>query len=132
MRVTSGSHTITVEDANDCTTSTSVILTEPVAVAITQEPVDASGLIGKSIILTVAAVGENVTYQWQKDGTPINAATEATYRIPAARPTDSGVYSVVVQGCSHRYLRRRVTVRVDDTVAPTIECPSRDCPIRGS
>jgi hypothetical protein len=37
-----------------------------------------------------------LTYQWQKNGINLPAATNATFFIPSTHPPDTGVYSVVV------------------------------------
>ena len=47
-----------------------------------------------------ASVTANNTtgYQWEKDGTPIFAASNASFTIASAQPSDAGVFKVLVKG----------------------------------
>lgn len=52
---------------------------------------------GQDATLAVGAVGSGVlTYQWFKNGAPINGATNQICLIPSTQFTDAGFYSVVV------------------------------------
>lgn len=52
---------------------------------------------GQNATISVVASGtQPLTYQWQKNGTNIVGATNATYVISNAQTTDSGNYTVVV------------------------------------
>ncbi len=48
--------------------------------------------VGESIILTVEVGGTANQYQWLKDGSEINGATDDTLQIESADTTDTGVY----------------------------------------
>lgn len=50
---------------------------------------------GGQLQLTVAASGRNLTYQWQRNGTPIVGATEASF-AKAFVASDAGSYAVIV------------------------------------
>ncbi len=65
-----------------------VIVTPPASVTV---------LEGDPAALSVAAQGgDNLTYQWFKDGQAVEGATGATLSVPAARLSDAGSYSVRV------------------------------------
>ena len=65
--------------------------------AITTQPRSQLGFWGKSATFTVAATGEQpMSYQWQKGGTPITGASDASLVLTNLQMTDAGAYSVVV------------------------------------
>ena len=47
---------------------------------------------GGTITLKVVAVGRNLTYEWQQDGTKIGGATTAEYTITGANGGNKGMY----------------------------------------
>jgi hypothetical protein len=51
---------------------------------------------GGSLKLTVVAAGGALKYQWQKDGSALAGATNATYLVSSAAVSDAGAYKVVV------------------------------------
>ena len=64
------------------------IVTEPQPTEVPQ---------GESATFSVVAGGtEPYTYQWYKDGEPIDGATGSELTIPVAGPADAGTYSVEV------------------------------------
>lgn len=65
-----------------------IILSQPAANVAADE--------GQSVTLSVGALGDDVTYQWQKDGSPIAGATAASLVLSNVVPTDAGSYRVVV------------------------------------
>ncbi len=66
---------------------------------ITAQPQPLNVGAGQSASFSVAATGaEPLAYQWRKDGTDIEGATEPTLTIPNAGPADAGNYSVIVSG----------------------------------
>ena len=53
--------------------------------------------IGMPALFSVEATGTGtLTYQWYKDGTPINGQTSTKFRIPVVALTDLGTYSAAV------------------------------------
>ncbi|HVU36634.1 MAG TPA: immunoglobulin domain-containing protein [Opitutaceae bacterium] len=65
-----------------------IVITPPSAQTVTD---------GAPAVLTVAATGTPpVTFQWQKNGMNIAGATQATFTLPVATPTDAGTYAVIV------------------------------------
>jgi hypothetical protein len=63
---------------------------------ITGHPTDVALNQGKRATFHVTAIGGDITYQWQKDGTDIMGATNATFILNNAEPANAGTYSVVV------------------------------------
>jgi hypothetical protein len=74
------------------------IVIDGVAPAIVLSPGSRSiGIGGTSkTTLTVAATGNNLSYQWRKNTDPVNGATTATYTIGAVKVADAGSYDCVV------------------------------------
>ena len=50
--------------------------------------------VGSPFSLTVSATGSNLTYQWQKNGSNLIGATNATLAFPNPQLADTGVYVV--------------------------------------
>ncbi|WP_416758588.1 hypothetical protein ACNI65_18675 [Roseateles sp. So40a] len=67
------------------------------APSITTQPADAAVLTDGTPTFTVVASGDNLAYQWRKNGVDIPGATAASYQAPPASYTDHGAqFSVVV------------------------------------
>lgn len=88
----------------------------PTAPVITTQPAAQSVTAGQSATFAVVASGAGpLSYQWQKNGTAIAAATSASYTTPPASLADSGTrFSVVVSnaGGSERSASAQLTVTV--------------------
>jgi uncharacterized delta-60 repeat protein len=67
----------------------------PVA-AIQTNPVSQVVTSGQNTALSVTATGDDLTYQWFKDGVAIDGATGSTLAIPSAGVPDLGSYTVTV------------------------------------
>ncbi|HNV00470.1 MAG TPA: immunoglobulin domain-containing protein, partial [Verrucomicrobiota bacterium] len=69
--------------------------TEPPS--IFAHPAGATVLLGTPATLSVVASGARaLTYQWEKDGQPVDGATGSTLTFPAVTLADAGEYRVVV------------------------------------
>ena len=65
--------------------------------AITAQPAGHTVVIGSLITLSVTATGYPVpTYQWRKDGVPIDGAIASSLSLLNVQSADAGTYSVVV------------------------------------
>lgn len=64
--------------------------------AILVPPATSSVGEGKSTQFSVEATGDNLTYQWFKDGVAVPEATEAALQVAAADLDDAGAYRVEV------------------------------------
>ena len=70
---------------------------------ITGQPVSLTLVVpGQTSTFTVTATGDNLMYQWQKDGSNIGTgATSATYTIAAVAESDEGEYRCVVTNAAN-------------------------------
>ena len=67
------------------------------APTITSQPVDQTVNFGEPVTLTAGAEGTApLTYQWYKDGDPMQDATQSSYALTAANIADSGAYTVTI------------------------------------
>lgn len=96
--------------------------TAPVAVAsqgmpaITRQPLSTAVSAGGSATFTVAASGDVLTYQWQRNGTPVPDATGPSYTTPAVSTTDSGAhFSVIVKGADGQVASQMATLTVTES-----------------
>ena len=95
-----GSYTVTVCNAAGSVTSAAVTLTVnpalPAAPVITSQPTSQTVTAGSHASFQVSATGDGLSYQWNRDGSPITGATSAAYTIAAAQASDAGSYTVTV------------------------------------
>ncbi len=83
---------------NDCgqAESREAVLTVKTAPQIVEQPQGGEVVRGGRYVLRVVAQGENLRYQWKKDGQVIPGATGATYQIENFGSSDAGQYVVEV------------------------------------
>lgn len=79
-------------------TPTATSAATPAPTQITAQPTDLNLAPGQAATLAIAAAGENLSFQWKKNGTPLPGATHASYTIPQTAAADTGMYSVTVSG----------------------------------
>ncbi len=87
-------------------------------ISITSEPFPVAVCSANSTQIEVAASGDNLTYQWYKEGTAISGATSAIYNLTSASPSDNGNYYVIVSGenaCSE-VTSETISVTVDENI----------------
>ena len=65
---------------------------------ILKGPLDASGILGRSVRFTVNLSGGGHTYQWLRDGVPISGATHESLILTNLEINDTANYSVEVTG----------------------------------
>ncbi|WP_334319023.1 immunoglobulin domain-containing protein, partial [Termitidicoccus mucosus] len=98
--VTTGAFTVTVGDL-----APPVITTHPASQIVTA---------GGSATFSVAATGESLAYQWQKNGTDITGATNASYTITnAQQQTHAGAYRVRVSNAAGSVPSNTATLTVN-------------------
>jgi hypothetical protein len=95
-----GNYTVVVSGNTPCPPVTSNIaaLTLKPATAITTQPVSQSICIGGSVTFNVSATGNNLSYQWKKNGTDITGATSSSFTINPVASGDAANYTVIVTG----------------------------------
>ena len=98
---TAGLYSVTAT-ANGCVsaagTTTVVVSSAP---SISDHSPGATKCVGDTITFSVTARGNDLTYQWRKDGTTITNATGSSYLISSISAGDAGSYDCVVSGaCS--------------------------------
>ena len=79
-----------------------IFVTDPISPpTITTQPTDVTVLQWGAATFQVSATGSGtLTYQWQKNGTNISGATNASFSIANATSLNAGTYSVQVRGTS--------------------------------
>ena len=82
-------------------------------------PKERTVVLGGATTLFVSASGDNLTYQWKKNGQNISGATSAALVFPEARPQDSGNYVVVV-GNADGNVTSEVSQLIVDTLMKTV------------
>jgi len=86
--------------------------------SITQDPAPTSVKDGGTAKLTVQASGDNLTYQWRKNGRnlpnggKVSGATSATLTITGFSDTEEGVYSVAVFNPAGSQISKNAAVRL--------------------
>ncbi|MEE3167580.1 MAG: immunoglobulin domain-containing protein, partial [Chloroflexota bacterium] len=63
---------------------------------ITTHPLPQTVGLDGNATFSVAATGDSLSYQWQKDGGNIATATASSYTITGAQSSDQGIYTCVV------------------------------------
>lgn len=85
--------------------------------AITSNLEDASVCEDNPYTMSVTAVGSNLSYQWYREGTPIQDATNSYYHIDSIKPGDYDNYSVKVTGiCGSSVMSDTARVWVADSL----------------
>lgn len=92
-----GDYTVVVTNAIDSVSSAAAALTVSAPPAITSPPQAATVAFGGSTSLTVSVSGTApFTYQWSKDGSPIDGATDSTLVLSNVVGSSAGSYTVTV------------------------------------
>jgi Pectinesterase/MBG domain/Immunoglobulin domain len=124
-----GSYTAVVSNAGGSVTSNPVTLnvsTDPVPPppSIGAQPVNTTAPLGTSAGLNVFATGDNLFYQWFKNGALIPGANSAALNFTNAQTSDSGTYTVVVSNSSGSITSDPAKLLVVSTMAATGFTPS--------
>lgn len=85
------------------------------APVITQQPTDISSYNGEEVELSVTVDGIGpFTYQWSKDGVPIDGATNPTLIIADATPSSEGAYSVSITSPIGQTISHTVSLSLEE------------------
>ncbi|MBK6760300.1 MAG: immunoglobulin domain-containing protein [Ignavibacteria bacterium] len=82
------------------------------------EPTDKNLKAGDSLVLTFDASGEELTYQWLRNGAFISGATQRIYRKGSIARADSGQYSCRVMNKCDTVITRNAIVKVTASTGP--------------
>ncbi|MBU6170509.1 MAG: immunoglobulin domain-containing protein [Verrucomicrobia bacterium] len=95
----SQSVTFTPADTNNyltTTTSIDIVTQAGSSPVITTQPIDLTISQGNSATFSVQATGQNLSYQWKRNGLDINNARNSSYTVSSTSIATAGEYSVVV------------------------------------
>ena len=88
----SGAYKVIIK--NDCGMKEALfqldVLSSP---SISTQPTDQSANPGQSMTLSIGVEGDDISYQWQKDGSDISGANSNTLSFPSAQLSDEGSYT---------------------------------------
>ncbi|MEY2878555.1 MAG: hypothetical protein RLZZ15_935, partial [Verrucomicrobiota bacterium] len=116
-----GDYSVTVSIGPQRLTSTPALLTVLAPPIITTQPVGFTGLIGKPVTFTTAAIGSTpITFQWFKDGVPVPGATSATLALASLQPGDAGAYTAAVTNPSGTTRSSVATLAVVASLDPPV------------
>jgi len=92
-----GNYYVKITNAGGTVTSSTATLLVFAPPAITSQPVSLTVTQGQNATFTVSANGSgNLYYQWSKNGTLVAGATSSKLRMPDAKLSDAGKYTVTV------------------------------------
>lgn len=84
--------TLSQTDSNPANNAGSAVLNSSGPVLIVTDPQNRSACVGQGVTFSVGAQGNNLSYQWFKNGNPISNATLTSYTITVTGPSDAGMY----------------------------------------
>ena len=92
-----GSYTVVVTNPVGSVTSAVAVLTVLVPPVITAPPTNLVVVAGTNASFTVTAGGTSpLSYQWRLNGAYLTSATGTSLMLTGVRPTNAGVYTVVI------------------------------------
>jgi alpha-tubulin suppressor-like RCC1 family protein len=116
-----GTYAVTVTGAG-MVTSEPAQLSLVGAPLITAQPAAASAAEGSTAAFTVAATGDALRYQWERNGVPITGATAAAYTTPVLTAGDNGAtFAVLLYNAAGLVYSQPAVLTV--TPAPVVTAP---------
>ncbi len=117
-----GTYDVIVSNACETLTSDPAVVTVSGGPpTVTSDPNDAQLCAGEALSLSVAADGENLGFQWRKDGVDLPGETGATLTIDPVATDDAGTYTVLVSNACGSVESAGALVTVDAPAAITQE-----------
>jgi hypothetical protein len=122
-----GSYDVILTNAFGSTTSVSATVSVLFAPSITAQPVGGTFNLGMQLVLSVGVSGTApFSYQWRKNGLPIESATQSTLSIAQLQPSDSGLYDVRISSILGTVTSALATVSVNSPATVAQISPSRN------
>jgi chitodextrinase len=128
-----GAYTVTVSNLYGSDTSQPAVLNllpAPGSPAITDQPRDTQADTGGAATFSVTATGDDLVYQWARDGVPIDGipidgalidgATSAVLTLSSVTLADAGVYTVTVRNTLGAVTSQPAVLTVINTNPPAI------------
>jgi len=115
-----GDYTVVVSNTVGSIESSIATVSVEMPPSIESQPSGSSIVIGDSLMLSVSASGESLSYQWKKNGSLITGATSASYTISIASESDAGEYQVVVSNAGGSMTSNPVDVSVSSAPALSV------------
>ncbi len=112
-------YTVVVTSSCGSITSNIATLTILPATGITTQPASQTVCSGSNATFTVAAAGDNLTYQWRKAGINIGGATSPSFTIVGVTAGDVSNYDVVVTGTCGSVTSNTVSLSLGNVVINT-------------
>ncbi|MBU3742316.1 MAG: T9SS type A sorting domain-containing protein [Candidatus Kapabacteria bacterium] len=108
----SGSYTVVASTSCASLTSQAAVVRVNGAPNISTQPQSTTVSLGSTITLSVEADGGELTYQWEKNGTPVANATSSKLVIASATAADAGTYRCAVTSACGSVTSASATVNV--------------------
>lgn len=118
----SGEYMLVASNSADAVSSdTAVLQVNPVGMpAIVVQPESETVFIASPATFSVGAMGQDLTYQWYRDGAPIAGETQSSYSIALTLPESAGSYHVIVSNPVASVSSVDATLTVTSPVAPVV------------
>src|SRR6266487_4592145 len=88
---------------------------------VTADPASQTLCQGARVTFSVSATGDPVLmFQWQKDGGPIDGATDPSYTISSITSGDAGSYDVVVSNPCGSAVSNAAILTVESDTVPSV------------
>ena len=127
-----GDYDVVITNSYGSVTSTVATLTVLEPPEITTQPTDLTVSQGSSATFTVEATGlDPLYYQWQFNGTNISAATDTSYEIISAQPSNAGSYTVVITNADGSVTSTQAVLTVGVSPSITVQ-PADQTVVAGS
>lgn len=112
-----GSYDVLISDSSESMASVRVAITAVDGLPlIIDHPASAQVAAGAAAEFSVLAEGEDLTYQWRKNGVNIARATSAAYAIAGAKEADEGRYECIVSNKAGNVLSNAARLAVSQSL----------------
>jgi hypothetical protein len=106
-------YTVTVTGECGSVTSANASLSLNTEISITTQPESQMECNGTNVSISVNATGDNLSYQWKKDGVDLIGETNSTLNLPSVSSANQGDYAVSVVGTCGSLLSNDATLTIN-------------------